>query len=141
MIIINPFQEILSLEDIMIISFSVENWRSFRDRTTLSMIAGREKQHNEHLPAIPGYGMKLLPVAAIYGGNASGKTNLFMAMSFARHLIINGTQPEALIPVEPFRLNPSYSTQPSKFRFELLIGDRCYDFSFSVTRKRVVDAL
>jgi AAA15 family ATPase/GTPase len=123
----------------MIISFSVENWRSFREQATLSMVAGREKQHSERLPAIPGYGMKLLPVAAIYGGNASGKTNLFMAINFARHLIIAGTQPEALIPVEPFRLDPSCSMQPSRFRFELLIGNKCYDFSFAVTRKRVVE--
>jgi hypothetical protein len=121
----------------MIISFSVENWRSFREQATLSMVAGREKQHSERLPAIPDYGMKLLPVAAIYGGNASGKTNLFAALNFARHLILTGTQPEALIAVEPFRLDPSWSTKPSRFRFELLIGDRCYEFSFAVTRKRV----
>lgn len=123
----------------MIISFSVENWRSFREQATLSMVAGREKQHGERLPTIQGYGMKLLPVATIYGGNASGKTNLFMAISFARHLIITGTQPEALIPVEPFRLDPSCATKPSRFRFELLIGDKCYEFSFAVTRKRVVE--
>ena len=123
----------------MIISFSVANWRSFREQATLSMVAGREKQHSERLSVIPGYRMKLLPVATIYGGNASGKTNLFMAISFARHLIITGTQPEALIPVEPFRLDPSCAAQPSRFRFELLIGDKCYDFSFAVTRKRVVE--
>ena len=53
--------------------------------------------------------------------------------------IITGTQPKALIPAEPFRLDPSCAVQPSRFRFELLIGDRCYDFSFAVTRKRVVE--
>ncbi|OPY81709.1 MAG: hypothetical protein A4E70_01075 [Syntrophus sp. PtaU1.Bin005] len=123
----------------MIISFSVENWRSFRDQATLTMVAGREKQHSERLPEIPGYGMKLLPIAAIYGGNASGKSNLFAALNFARHLIIAGTQPESLIPVEPFRLDPSYMQKPSQFQFELLIQEKCYEFSFAVTRKRVVE--
>lgn len=123
----------------MIISFSVANWRSFREQATLSMVAGREKQHSERLPVIPGYGMKLLPVAAIYGGNASGKTNLFAALNFARQLIITGTQPEAMISVESFRLDSSYAVKPSRFRFELLIGDKCYDFSFAVTRKRVLE--
>jgi AAA15 family ATPase/GTPase len=123
----------------MIISFAVENWRSFREQATLSMVAGREKQHSERLPTIPTYGLKLLPVAAIYGGNASGKSNLFAALNFARHLIITGTQPDSLISVEPFRLDPSCLTQPSRFRFELLIGNKCYDFSFAVTRKHVVE--
>jgi len=123
----------------MIISFSVENWRSFREQATLSMVAGREKQHSDRLSAIPAYGLKLLPVAAIYGGNASGKSNLFMALNFARHLIITGTQPEGLIPVEPFRLDPSCLQKPTRFRFELLIQDKCYEFSFALTRKRVVE--
>jgi AAA15 family ATPase/GTPase len=103
------------------------------------MIAGREKQHSDRLPDIPDYDMKLLPIAAIYGGNASGKTNLFMAIKFARQLIITGTQPEALIPVEHFRLDPACSTRPTRFKFELLVGDKCYEFSFAVIRKRVVE--
>jgi len=123
----------------MIISFSVENWRSFREQATLSMVAGREKQHSERLPEVSGYGMKLLPVAAIYGGNASGKTNFFKALNFAKHLIVAGTQPESLIPAEPFRLDPACQSLPTKFKFELLIEDKCYELSFAVNRQRVIE--
>ncbi|MGD9685369.1 MAG: ATP/GTP-binding protein [Desulfobacter sp.] len=123
----------------MIISFSVENWRSFREQSTLSMVAGREKQHSDRLSDLPGYGLKLLPVAAIYGGNASGKTNLFKALNFAKHFIVGGAQPESLIPAEPFRLAPECGALPSKFKFELLINNRCYEYSFAVTRHRVTD--
>lgn len=123
----------------MIISFSVENWRSFREQSTLSMVAGREKQHSDRLPDIPGYGMKLLPVAAIYGGNASGKTNFFKALNFAKHFIVTGTQPESMIQSEPFRLAPECNSLPSKFKFELLINDKCFEFSFAVTRQRVTE--
>ena len=123
----------------MIISFTVENWMSFREKATLSMVAERERQHGGRLPAIPGYDIKLLPVAAIYGGNASGKTNLFKALNFARQLIVVGTQPESLIPAEPFRLDPEYHLHPTSFRFELLINDKCYEFSFAVTRQRVME--
>ena len=49
----------------------------------------------------PGYGMKLLPVAAIYGGNASGKTNISTALNFVKHPIVVGPLPESLIPTEP----------------------------------------
>jgi uncharacterized protein len=123
----------------MLISFSVENWLSFRDRATFSMVAGREKQHLNRVPHIKKYKMRLLPIAAIYGGNASGKTNLFKALSFARHLIVKGTQPEAMIPVEPFRLDPSFTKKPTRLAFELFVDDRCYEFGFSVDRERVVE--
>ena len=123
----------------MLISFSVENWLSFRDRATFSMVAGREKQHLERVPRIEKYKMGLLPIAAIYGGNASGKTNLFKALSFARHLVVKGTQPEAMITVEPFRLDPTFTKKPTRLSFELFIEDQCYEFGFSVTREQVVE--
>ena len=84
----------------MLINFTLENWRSFRKPATFSMVASREKQHGERLTRVERYKLRLLPVAAIYGGNASGKTNFFAALNFARNLIVRGTRPDELIPVE-----------------------------------------
>ena len=123
----------------MIISFSVENWMSFRDQATFSMIASRERQHGERVPKLGKYQTRVLPVAAIYGGNASGKTNFFKALSFAKTLVVKGTRPDSLIPVETFRLDDKKTNHPSRFVFELLIGETIYDFSFSVTRKAVLE--
>ena len=123
----------------MIISFSVENWMSFRDPATFSMIASRERQHGERVPKLGKYQTRVLPVAAIYGGNASGKTNFFKALSFAKTLVVKGTRPDSLIPVETFRLDDKKTNHPSRFVFELLIGETIYDFSFSVTRKAVLE--
>lgn len=75
----------------MLISFALENWLSFKERSTFSMVAGLEKQHAKRVPRIKDYKMSLLPIAAIYGGNASGKTNLLKALSFAKDLIVKGT--------------------------------------------------
>ncbi|HKK02160.1 MAG TPA: ATP-binding protein [Desulfuromonadales bacterium] len=123
----------------MLINFTLENWLSFRDEVVFSMVASREKQHGERLAAVPKYQLRLLPVAAIYGGNASGKTNFFKALNFARTLVVRGTQPESLIPVEPFRLSGESLKEPSSFKFELLLGDAIFEFSFSVDRNRVVE--
>lgn len=123
----------------MIISMSIENWMSFRDKTTFSMVASKERQHSESLAYLDKYKMRVLPISAIYGGNASGKTNLFKAINFARMLIVKGTQPEGIIPVEPFRLDPASAKQPSRFVFELLIDDVIYEYSFSVTRSAVLE--
>ena len=123
----------------MIISFTVENWMSFREKASFSMIASRERQHGDRVPKLGKYQTRVLPVAAIYGGNASGKTNFFKALSFAKVLVVKGTQPDSLIPVEPFRLDSKAIEQPSQFGFELLINEIIYEFSFAITRKAVVE--
>ena len=123
----------------MIISFSVENWMSFRDRTTFSMVASRERQHGERVPKLGKYQTRVLPIAAIYGGNASGKTNFFKALSFAKTLVVEGTRPDSLIPIETFRLDDRWKSQPSRFAFELLIDETIYEFRFAVTQKEVLE--
>lgn len=122
----------------MIISFSIENWMSFKEPASFSMIATRERQHRHRLPEIPKYQMKILPIAVIYGGNASGKTNFFKALNFAKNFIVYGTRPDNLIPIEPFLLgaNPE---QPTKFKFEILINETVYEFSFSTTTQKVIE--
>lgn len=122
----------------MLIRFTLENWMSFRDEATISMVASRERQHGERLVRIPQYDLRVLPVAAIYGGNASGKTNLFKALDFIRDLIVDGTKPDSLIPVEPFRLEASGDDLPARFCIELLVDETIYEFSFSLTRHAVL---
>ena len=123
----------------MIISFSVENWMSFRDSVTFSMVASRERQHGDRLPKLAKYNTRVLPIAAIYGGNASGKTNFFKALNFAKMLVVKGTQPESHLAAEGFRLDHSSIDKPTRFTFELLIDETIYEFSFSVNRKAVLD--
>ena len=123
----------------MIISFSVENWMSFRDRATFSMVASQEEQHGTHVSKLGKYQTSVLPIAAIYGGNASGKTNFFKALSFAKTLVVKGSRLDSLIPVETFRLDDGEMTRPTRFAFELLVDETIYDFRFAVTRKAVLE--
>jgi len=123
----------------MLLRFTLENWMSFRDQATLSMVASKERQHGHRVPRVAKYGMRVLPIASIYGGNASGKTNLFKALRFAKTQILKGSQPESLIPVDPFKLAPASADQPCRFSFELLIDATIYEYSFAVTRKLVVE--
>lgn len=123
----------------MIISFTLENWMSFRHPVTFSMVASQERQHGERVPKLVNFQTRVLPVAALYGGNASGKTNFFKALDFARRLIVKGTQPDSSIPVEAFRLDVSGPQLPSRFSFQLLIDETLYEFSFALTRKAIVE--
>ena len=100
----------------MLINFSLENWASFRDCMTFSMIASRERQHRERVPLAAKYQTRILPIAAIYGGNASGKTNLFKALSFAKNLVVKGTQPESMLRLRLFVLTATVLRKPQAFR-------------------------
>lgn len=123
----------------MLISFSLENWMSFHGETTFSMVAAEGGRHEERIPVLNKYKTRILPVAAIYGGNASGKTNFCEALGFAKYLVVEGSRPGALIPVRPFLLNSDAAEKPSRFRFELLVDKTIYEFSFAVTQKAVLE--
>ena len=123
----------------MIISFEIENWMSFRDPTLFTMVASRQRQYNERVVKIAKYPLRILPVTSIYGGNASGKTVFFKALSFAKDFIVNGLKPNQSIPIEPFRLDPDYQNKPTRFRFELLINDQVYEYYFALSGDAVLE--
>lgn len=123
----------------MLISFSVENWQSFREKTTLSLVASREEQHRERITKIDKYKLRILPTAAIYGANASGKTKFFKALVFAQQFILNISQPGSLIPREHFKLDAKCANKPSRFSFELFVDKIIYEFSFAITQQSVVE--
>ena len=64
----------------MLIRFRTSNFLSFDQEQELSMIAGNTKKKENHL--INQNNLKLLKFSAIYGANASGKSNLLKAINF-----------------------------------------------------------
>lgn len=66
----------------MIIDFELRNWKSFKDWANLSALSTREKQHGHRRAHIKKINMNILPVLGIFGGNASGKSNLIDALVF-----------------------------------------------------------
>ncbi|MBU6160769.1 MAG: AAA family ATPase [Myxococcales bacterium] len=122
----------------MLIRFTIENWMSFLRPVTFTMVATKERQHGERVPRVGRYATRVLPIASIYGGNASGKSNFFRALNFARTFVVRGTQPDARITVEPFRLDARATNAPTRFEFELLANDTIYAYAFAVTQRRVV---
>lgn len=63
------------VEPSMFIRFKVSNFRSIRDSQELSLVATSTRDHEEVLLEPNGPSIKLLRAAAIYGANASGKSN------------------------------------------------------------------
>lgn len=69
----------------MLLSFEFENFRSFKDKTTLSMKATSQRTFNDTL--IRSDGLRVLPSAVIYGANASGKSNIIMALGCFQDIV------------------------------------------------------
>ncbi len=64
----------------MFIQFAFKNYKSFRDDTVLDLSATKITEHNERVVTIGKE--RMLPTAAIYGANASGKSNVIEAFRF-----------------------------------------------------------
>ena len=122
----------------MLVQFTLENWLSFRERETLSMVAGRERQHGDRLARIDTYRTRMLPVTALFGGNASGKTNLVQGLSFARWMITEGPKPDARIPRIPYLLDDCSKHGPTCFAFEILVDEQLFEYSFSCDDRSVL---
>ena len=95
----------------MLIEFSVGNYRSFKDVVTLSMVAADEAADNDELDKNNVFkvnqNFSLLKSAAIYGANASGKSNLILALYFMQSFVINSSKLQITdkIDLEKFRLS------------------------------------
>lgn len=124
----------------MIIRFQVSNFRSFREPTTLLLTAGKEKQHRERLRRHGCFSVPLLPVALVYGANASGKTNLTEAIDFLRSLVLNGVQAGAAIHRQAFKLDPVFATRPTVFELDFVaLTGTPYRYRIAVDDSVVVD--
>ncbi|MGO0307859.1 AAA family ATPase [Endozoicomonas acroporae] len=120
----------------MLLRFSVENYRSFRDRVELSMVPSRVRTHSGHVipPGNP-KDIGALKAAVIYGANASGKSNLIKAMHFARLMIVQGSPQGKNLNYDPFLLDKDCSQKPSRFEFEIKCGKNNYAYGFMADSK------
>lgn len=122
----------------MLIEFAVENFRSFKEETVFSLIATKDESHPSHVVRTEGgKPLRVLRAAALYGANASGKSNLVNAIAFARDFIVTGTRASGAIPYEPFKLSAATRTAPSKFEFVFTIDDILYTYGFKADAARV----
>jgi len=125
----------------MLVQFSVSNFMSLKEEAVLSMAAdGTDREHPEGL-LHPGK-ETLLPVAAVYGANAAGKSNLFRAMAAAIRMIRRSESRqvgELLMDVVPFLFDEQTKRKPTRFEFIFYAAGTKYQYGFSATQRRIVD--
>ncbi len=127
----------------MFIEFSVANFRSFYQPVTLSLLATPLKEKESRLNTDNLFEvnrLKLLRSAAIYGANASGKSNLVRAIGFMRRFVLDSAtefQSGEKIPVERFRLNLEARQKPVTFQIIFVLNNKRYRYGFEVDEERV----
>lgn len=129
----------------MIIDFSIGNFRSIRGKKTLSLVAFNRKKDTEHSESkvdfnTRGFKSSLLKGAVIYGGNASGKSNLLMGVSSFLKFALNSFQeikPNDQIPIEPFLLDNESKNEPSCFEINFIVNEVKYSYRLEANRTQV----
>lgn len=118
----------------MFVRFRVGNFLSFKDIQEFSLIKGKPRNKAERVyePKKPDK-VKLLKFAAIFGANASGKSNLVSAMLFAQNQIIYGKKTKS--DNMHYKLNAQYIAKPSYFEFEVFLDGVSYSYGFEIVLK------
>jgi AAA15 family ATPase/GTPase len=78
-----------------------------------------------------------LKLAAIYGSNASGKTNIIKAIAAAQNLILNGTKAGQPIIIDRFRLSNEKKDEPTSIEFVILLDEELYTYGFALSENGV----
>lgn len=127
----------------MLVQFMVKNVLSFKDETVLDMSAvNAYKEHASNLIDI-GIKEKFLKVAAIYGANASGKSNLCTAMMYFQEIIrqsFNNVEKQGLTAIAQYYAPFAFEKEKENSEFQIveMIGDDEYRYGFEYNAECIV---
>ena len=122
----------------MLVSFTVKNFRSFKQERTFSMEASSIAEHKTSVKTLGRY--KVLPLAVLYGANSSGKSNLIKALGCMNRMVhdsvkLNETD---FLPYNPFALDESSEKQPTFFEIQFIKSEALYRYGFEYNAKEIV---
>jgi uncharacterized protein len=122
----------------MLLQFRFSNFRSFRREQELSLVASRRLGKLKGQLTIPKSSEKALRVAAVYGANASGKSNLLKAMHFVHKAVMQSQrswEPGKPIPIQQFILDVK---KGSSFEVTFVVSRVRYQYGFELDSKEVL---
>lgn len=122
----------------MLLQFSVENFKSFKDMAVLSMEPSADKELPDNLTLIEKN--RCLNTIAIFGANAAGKSNVFTALTAAILLVRRSNSRQVIDPlleIIPFKFDEESILKPTTFEFVFIAEGKKYVYGFSATQKAV----
>ena len=121
----------------MLLSFTVGNFRSFKESKTFSMKAASIQEHKDFVRE--SNNAKLLPVAAVYGANSSGKSNLLSALKTMKNVLLSSvkTNPTEKLKTDTFKLDEEYTQKPTLFDVVFSTNGTTYRYGFEYTETSI----
>ena len=126
----------------MLIRFGFSNFRSVKDYQEISFVASSITDECADLISIESLNEKVLPAIAIYGGNATGKSNLLRALEcMCGGILRSHSAGDAVggVPREYFLLDNESHTNPSIFDCDFMLDNVRYHYGFSIDNERVLE--
>ncbi len=128
----------------MLIKFSVKNFKSLREKQTLSMEASSDKSLDYNLidyedKADKDY--RLLKSSVLYGANASGKSNVRDALLVLKNLVLKSheNQKGDELYHEPFKFDPEYIEKPTEFDIVFIQNGIRYNYGLTYDEEKVIE--
>jgi uncharacterized protein len=127
----------------MFIEFQVGNFRSFRDIQKFTMQAAPLRTNDngdEEGNVFISSDIRLLKSKAIYGSNASGKSNLTLAFDKFVYMVVHSVSIEnipKMIWNDSFKLISDWENEPIFFQFIFSVNDKIYRYGFQILKEKV----
>ncbi len=131
----------------MLIQFNFKNYKSFRDDATLDLSAAKMTEFNNRIITVGSE--KILPVVAIYGANASGKSNVYSAFNYMSQYVADslhyGDDPEKFEECRPTPFLFDTVSENAESLFEVYFtvpGDKTeksYNYGFCIGREGITE--
>ena len=126
----------------MLIELRVENHRSLHSEQALTMLASlSERQDGQRARRVSGVREHVLPVVAIYGANASGKSNVLHAFETMQEAVTDSHrfwEVEGGTTYDPFAWGRSRQ-QPSLYEVSFVWGGTRYRYGFVMNEARFLE--
>ena len=131
----------------MLIQFSFKNYKSFKEEATLDLSATKMTEFSERVVTIGSE--KILPVAAIYGANASGKSNIYNAFGYMSNYVSEsfkyGDEDEKFeeFSPTPFLFDSKSINDESSFEVYFTLPDdkteKVFNYGFCINKEGVTE--
>ncbi len=115
----------------MLLRFTISNFLSFKEPTEFNTLTGDIRRFDNHVFKYKD--LSLLKFSAIYGANATGKSNLIRAMDYLRDAVLEEDLNK--LSLSPFKGNED---NPSSFEIEFIEENEIYLYGFEIHRDKVI---
>lgn len=122
-----------------LLNFELENFKSFKEVTKISFIPSRGKEFEEK-NIFENHEKRFLKILAIHGLNSTGKSNLILAISLLKDILLNGIiyGKESISKIEGYRFVENWENKITKFKIEFMIDNIIYIYGLEIKKGIII---